>query len=142
MAYKIIFLNKGEYMNYFFSKKLNTSFDDAVQKITEKLKEKDFGVLTEIDIQATLKKKIDVDFYKYKILGACNPHFAYKALQLEDKVGIMLPCNVIVQQKKEGEPVEVSAVDPAASMMAIKNSDLEAIAGEVRDLLKSAIAEV
>ena len=129
-------------MNYFFTKKIDGNFDETTQKITEKLKEKGFGVLTEIDIQATLKKKIDVDFYKYKILGACNPHLAYKALQAEDKVGIMLPCNVIVQQKKEAGPVEVSAVDPAASMMAIKNDDLEAIAGKVRELLESAIAEM
>ena len=110
-------------MEYYFSKTINGSFNDAIQKVTEALKEEGFGILTEIDIKATLKKKLDVDFYNYTILGACNPPFAYKALLAEDKIGTMLPCNVIVQEKEAGE-VEVSAVDPAASMKAIENDEL------------------
>ncbi|MBC7511250.1 MAG: DUF302 domain-containing protein, partial [Ferruginibacter sp.] len=97
-----------------------------------------FGILTEIDIEATLKKKLNVDFYNYKILGACNPPFAYKALLVEDKIGTMLPCNVIVQEKVAGQ-VEVSAVDPAASMQAIDNKDLQDIATEIRDRLQKVI---
>ena len=129
-------------MTYCFSKKVNFDFELAVSNVTEKLKEKGFGVLTEIDIQDILKKKIDVDFYKYKILGACNPHFAYKALLEEDKVGTMLPCNVIILQKSESEKVEVSAVDPIASMGAIQNENLGEIAIEVRELLESVINEL
>lgn len=129
-------------MSYYFSKTLNTEFDAAIAQVTEKLKQKGFGVLTEIDVQATLKKKIDVDFYKYRILGACNPHFAHKALSAEDKVGVMLPCNVIVQQKEENGPVEVSAVDPIASMSAINNPSLGGIATEVQGMLKSVIEEL
>ena len=126
-------------MNYYFSKSLvNVTFDKAIQKVTESLKEEGFGILTEIDIKATLKKKLDVDFYNYKILGACNPPFAYKALLAEDKIGTMLPCNVIVQEKESGQ-VEVSAVDPAASMQAIENDELIAIANEIRARLQKAI---
>jgi len=129
-------------MSYYFSKRVDSDFEVAIQNVTEKLKEKGFGVLTEIDIQATLKKKIDVDFYKYKILGACNPHFAHKALLEEDKVGVMLPCNVIVQQKSDDTQVEVSAVDPMASMQAIENQNLGSVASEVQSLLKSVIDEL
>jgi uncharacterized protein (DUF302 family) len=129
-------------MSYYFSKSLKLGFEESINHITAKLKEKGFGVLTEIDIKATLKKKIDVDFYNYKILGACNPHFAYKALQSEDKIGVMLPCNVIVQQKEEGGLVEVSAVDPIVSMSAIQNENLGGIATEVQVLLKSVIEEL
>lgn len=129
-------------MSYCFSKSVDSDFEAAIQNVTEKLKEKGFGVLTEIDVQATLKKKIDVDFHKYRILGACNPHFAHKALLEEDKVGVMLPCNVIVQQKSDSEQVEVSAVDSIASMSAIQNENLGGIANEVRDLLKSVIDEL
>src|SRR5664279_3526190 len=126
-------------MNYYFSKSLvNVTFDEAIQKVTESLKEEGFGILTEIDIKATLKKKLDVDFYNYKILGACNPPFAYKALLAEDKIGTMLPCNVIIQEKVLGL-VEVSAVDPAASMLSIENKDLQAIATEIRTRLKKVI---
>lgn len=124
-------------MSYHFSKVLSLSFDDAVTRVTEKLKEQGFGVLTEIDVQATMKKKLDVEMPKYLILGACNPSFAYQALQLEDKIGTMLPCNVIVQQKPEG--VEVSAVDPVASMQAISNPNLASVATQVRDQLKAVI---
>ncbi|MGC8711445.1 MAG: DUF302 domain-containing protein [Leptodesmis sp.] len=124
-------------MSYHFSKVLSLSFDEAVARVTEKLKEQGFGVLTEIDVQATMKKKLDVEMPKYLILGACNPSFAYQALQLEDKIGTMLPCNVIVQQKPEG--VEVSAIDPVASMQAISNPNLASVATQVRDQLKAVI---
>jgi len=125
-------------MEYYFSKTITGSFDDAIQKVTEALKAEGFGILTEIDIKETLKKKLDVDFYNYKILGACNPPFAYKALLAEDKIGTMLPCNVIVQEKVAGQ-VEVSAVDPAASMQAIENSALNEIAQEIRARLQKVI---
>lgn len=126
-------------MNYYFSKSLvNVTFDEAIQKVTESLKEEGFGILTEIDIKATLKKKLDVDFYNYRILGACNPPNAYKALLAEDKIGTMLPCNVIVQEKEVGHVV-VSAVDPAASMQAIENKDLQTIAKEISAKLQKVI---
>ena len=125
-------------MEYYFSKTMNTSFDDAIQKVTEALKAEGFGILTESDIKATLKKKLNVDFYNYKILGACNPPYAYKALLAEDKIGTMLPCNVIVQEKVAGQ-VEVSAVDPAASMQAIENKALADIAIEIRARLQKVI---
>ena len=128
-------------MEYYFSKTIATSFDDAIQKVTDALKEEGFGILTEIDIKATLKKKLDVDFYNYKILGACNPPFAYKALLAEDKIGTMLPCNVIVQEKVPGK-VEVSAVDPAASMQAIENKALAEIAIEIRARLQKVIEKL
>jgi len=125
-------------MDYYFSKTIDESFDNAIQKVTEALKIEGFGILTEIDIKATLKKKLDVDFYNYKILGACNPPFAYKALLAEDKIGTMLPCNVIVQERVQGQ-VEVSAVDPVASMLSIENKDLHDIATEIRTRLKKVI---
>ena len=125
-------------MEYYFSKTIADSFDNAIQKVTEALKAEGFGILTEIDIKATLKKKLDVDFYNYKILGACNPPFAYKALLAENKIGTMLPCNVIVQEKETGQ-VEISAVDPVASMQAIENDELAAIAEEVRNNLRKVI---
>ena len=125
-------------MEYYFSTTITGSFDNAIQKVTEALKTEGFGILTEIDIKATLKKKLDVDFYNYKILGACNPPFAYKALLAEDKIGTMLPCNVIVQEKIPGQ-VEVSAVDPSASMQAIENKALADIATEIRARLQKVI---
>ncbi|PAU95104.1 hypothetical protein CK503_02575 [Aliifodinibius salipaludis] len=125
-------------MSYHFSKTLDTTFEDAIEKTTEALKEEGFGVLTEIDIKATLKKKLDVDFKKYQILGACNPPLAHKALTSEDHIGLMLPCNVIVQEHENGD-VEVSAVDPVASMQAIENDELGEVAQQVRDLLKKVI---
>lgn len=125
-------------MNYYFTKTLSGNFENIIERVTESLKVEGFGVLTEIDIKATLKKKLDVDFYNYKILGTCNPTFAYKALQTEDKIGTMLPCNVIVQEKESGK-IEVSAVDPAASMQAIQNSALIDIAEQVREKLKRVI---
>jgi uncharacterized protein (DUF302 family) len=128
-------------MEYYFSKTITGSFDNAVQNVTEALKAEGFGILTEIDIKTTLKKKLDVDFYSYKILGACNPPFAYKALLAEDKIGTMLPCNVIVQEKVAGR-VEVSAVDPSASMLSIENKDLQDIASEVRARLQKVINQL
>lgn len=124
-------------MSYYFSKVLPLSFDEAVTKVTEDLKQQGFGVLTEIDVQATMKKKLGVDMPRYTILGACNPSFAHQALQLEDKIGVMLPCNVIVQQKLDG--VELSAVDPVTSMQAIDNPALQTIAHQVKDQLKAVI---
>lgn len=128
-------------MEYYFSTTIKDSFDDAVQKVTEALKTEGFGILTEIDLKATLKKKLGVDFYNYKILGACNPPFAYKALLTEDKIGTMLPCNVIVQEKVQGQ-IEVSAVDPTASMLSIENDDLREIATEIRVKLRNVIAQL
>ena len=128
-------------MSYYFSKIVSEDFDKAIEKVTEKLKEEGFGILTEIDVKATLKKKLDVDFKKYKILGACNPPFAYKALQAEDKIGIMLPCNVVVEENNDGK-VEVSAVDPIASMQAVRNESLGSVAEEVRNKLKKVIDQL
>jgi uncharacterized protein (DUF302 family) len=125
-------------MEYYFSKVISEDFDKVVQKVTEALKSEGFGVLTKIDMKATLKKKLDVDFHNYTILGACNPPFAYKALQAEDKIGTMLPCNVILQEKEPGK-VEVAAVDPVASMTAIENKDLAVIALEIRGRLQRVI---
>ena len=125
-------------MSYYFNKIVEHNFEDAIEKVTEELQKEGFGILTEIDVKATLKKKLDVDFRKYKILGACNPGFAHKALLSENKIGTMLPCNVVVQENDEGK-VEVSAVDPMASMQAVENSDLKNIATEIRAKLKNVI---
>ena len=129
-------------MNYYFSKKLeNVSFDEAIERVTEELKKEGFGILTEIDVQATLKEKLDVNFKKYRILGACNPPFAYKALQAENKIGTMLPCNVIVQELEDGK-IEVAAVDPVASMQAVENDKLSDIANEIRSKLEKVIKNI
>lgn len=128
-------------MSYHFSKIVDYNFEKAIERVTEELKKEGFGVLTEIDVQDTLKKKINVDFHRYKILGACNPHFAYKALSSENKIGTMLPCNVVVQQHNDGK-VEVTAVDPVASMASIKNENLGAVATEVREKLRRVIENV
>ncbi|HLB79630.1 MAG TPA: DUF302 domain-containing protein [Dongiaceae bacterium] len=125
-------------MTYHFSKTLRVPFDAAVERVTAALQREGFGILTEIDVKATLKKKLDIDFRNYRILGACNPPLAHRALQLEDKVGTMLPCNVIVQDKGEGM-VEVSAVDPVASMQAIDNPRLRELAETVRGKLKGVV---
>jgi uncharacterized protein (DUF302 family) len=124
-------------MSYYFSKVLNVAFDDAIDQVTANLQKEGFGVLTEIDVQATLKKKLNADMLRYTILGACHPTVAHQALQVEDKIGTMLPCNVIVQEKTDG--VEVSAVDPIASMQAIANPALKAIAELVQAKLKLGI---
>lgn len=125
-------------MNYYFARKLNMPFDRAVDRVTEELKKEGFGILTEIDVQETLKKKLDVNFRKYRILGACNPPFAYQALQAEDKIGVMLPCNVIIQETEGGE-VEVAAVNPVASMLAVDNPDLNQVSVLIQQKLKSVI---
>jgi len=125
-------------MDYHFSRTLDIGFDKAVERVIDALKKEGFGVLTDIDVKATLKKKLDVDFRKYRILGACNPPFAYKALTLEDKIGTMLPCNVVVQEISPGK-VEVSAVDPVSSMKAIENPALAEVANEVRRLLMKVV---
>ena len=118
-------------MKYYLSKTVNVGFDDAIKNITELLKEQGFGVLTEIDVKDTLKKKIDVDFKRYTILGACNPHLAHKALGAEDKVGVLLPCNVIVIEQESG--VEVCAIDPFSMMGQLGNDQLIEIGKEVND---------
>lgn len=125
-------------VSYYFGKTLNLSFEEAIGRVTEELSKEGFGVLTEIDVRATLKKKLDVDFREYRILGACNPPFAYQALLAEDKIGTMLPCNVIVQERVAGG-VEVAAIDPIASMQAIDNPDLASIANQVQAKLKRVI---
>lgn len=128
-------------MTYYFNKTVRLGFDEAVSRITQALKEEGFGILTEIDVKSTLKKKLDVDFRKYRILGACNPPFAYKALQAEDKIGTMLPCNVIVQETADGE-VEIAAIDPIASMKAIDNPGLREIAATIAQKLKNIVENV
>jgi uncharacterized protein (DUF302 family) len=125
-------------MSYYFSKTLQMPFDEAITHVTEELKKDGFGVLTEIDVRSTLKKKLDVDFRNYRILGTCNPPFAHRALLAEDKIGTMLPCNVIVQEIGEGS-VEVAAIDPIASMQAIDNPGLGEIAQQVQAMLKQVV---
>ena len=125
-------------MSYYINRIVETSFDDTITTVTKALGEQGFGILTDIDVKATLKKKLEVDFRSYRILGACNPEFAYKALQVEDKIGVMLPCSVIIQEKWEGK-VDVAAMDPAAAMKAISNPALSEMARTVRDRLANAI---
>ena len=124
-------------MTYYLAKTVSGGFDDVIARVTEALKAEGFGVLTDIDVAATMKKKLDVDFRPYRILGACNPQMALKALTAESKIGVMLPCNVIVQQTDDG--VEVAAVDPVASMQAVDNPGLAEIAGPVKDALKRVV---
>jgi len=119
-------------MSYYISKTINADFDQAINDVSEKLKEVGFGVLTRIDINEKLKEKLNVDFRKYTILGACNPSFAYEALQLESKLGVLLPCNVIVQEVGEGK-VEVSAVNPLVAMESTNNKELLGMASEVHN---------
>ena len=128
-------------MSYYFSKMIEAKFDDAVSRTRKALKQEGFGVITEIDVQKTLKSKIGVDFRPYLILGACNPTMAYDALQVEDKVGVMLPCNVVVQERSAGS-VEIAAIDPVASMQAIDNSALIEKAALVAGKLQSAIDRI
>jgi len=125
-------------MSYYFSKTVEMSFDEAVGRVTEELKKEGFGILTDIDVKETLKKKLNVDFRKYRIFGACNPPFAYKALQAEDKIGLMLPCNVVVEETADRK-IEVAAIDPVASMQAIENPRLRDVAEQVRNKLKRVI---
>ena len=128
-------------MNYYFNKTVHGTFEDVIKKVTKRLKEEGFGILTEIDITATLKKKLDVDFKKYVILGACNPPYAHKALLAEDKIGTMLPCNVIVQEIDEGV-IEVAAVNPMASMQAVENEKLNDVANEITGMLENVIKKM
>ena len=125
-------------MSYHNSKTVNLSYEDAISKVTEELKKEGFGVLTEIDVKETLKKKLDVDFRKYKILGACNPPLAYKALSSEENIGVMLPCNVIVQETSDGS-VRVSAINPMVAMQTVGNENLSGVAEEVSMKLKKVI---
>ena len=128
-------------MSYYLVKNLVSSFEKAVSDVTEELQKEGFGILTEIDVTATLKKKLNVDFPKYTILGACNPTFAYKALLAEPKIGTMLPCNVIVQDLEDGT-IDVAAVDPLASMQSIRNPQLQGVAKEIQLKLKKVIAQL
>ena len=128
-------------MSYYFSTLTDLNYEDAIVKTTEALKKAGFGVLTEIDVKATLKNKIDVDFPRYIILGACNPLFAHKALLAEEHIGAMLPCNVVVRENKAGQ-TEVFAVDPISSMSAVENADLAPIAQEVQQKLKAVIDNI
>jgi len=128
-------------MSYYFNKTVSGSFDEVIEKVIELLGKEGFGVLTEIDIQKTFKKKLAIDFKRYKILGACNPSFAYKALTLEDKIGTMLPCNIIVQEL-EDNLIEVAAVNPLESMLAVINKDLIQIAQDVSKKLENVIHNI
>ena len=125
-------------MSYYFSTTLDMPFDEAITHVVEELKKEGFGVLTEIDVKATLKKKLGADFRNYRILGTCNPPFAYEALKAEDKIGTMLPCNIIVQETPSGL-VEVAAIDPIASMQAVDNPALGDVATEVQAKLKGVV---
>ena len=128
-------------MAYYSTKTVTRSFDETLAKLTDELKKEGFGILTEIDVKETLKKKLNVDFRRYKILGACNPPLAYQALQAEDKIGILLPCNVIIQEKGDGQ-VEVSAIDPMETMKVVGNPKLTALAEQVQAKLKRVVANI
>jgi uncharacterized protein (DUF302 family) len=128
-------------MSYYFSKIANASFEEVLTKVADELKKEGFGILTEIDVRDTLKKKLDVNFQKYKILGACNPPFAYEALQTENKIGILLPCNVIVQELPDGN-VEVAAIDPVQSMQVVGNPALKVVAEQVQAKLRNVISNI
>jgi uncharacterized protein (DUF302 family) len=128
-------------MEYYFNKTVSGNFEDVTENVKELLKDEGFGVLTEIDVDQVFQKKLDVDFPRYKILGACNPQFAYKALQNENKIGTMLPCNVIVRET-EDHKVEVAAIDPVASMMAVQNPALADIAEEIRNRLSWVVQNI
>ena len=125
-------------MQYYNAKKVEYNFDEAVLKVTDELKKEGFGVLTEIDVKSTLKKKLNIDFRNYKILGACNPPFAHKALEMEDNIGVLLPCNVVVQETKNGD-VSVSVVNPLESMQSVQNPKLGEIAGEISNKLNNVL---
>ena len=128
-------------MNYYFNKTIKGTFEEVIDKVTQGLKDEGFGILTEIDVKETLKKKLDVNFQKYRILGACNPPYAHKALQAEDKIGTMLPCNVIIQEIEEGV-IEVAAVNPMASMQAVENEKLNDVANEITSMLENVIEKL
>ena len=126
---------------YYFAKELQGDFDSVTEKVVAELKKEGFGILTDIDVRETLKKKLDVDFPRYRILGACNPPFAYKALQTEERIGTMLPCNVVVRELESGA-IEVVAVDPVASMQAVENPDLVEIAKAIRAKLQAVLEKL
>lgn len=128
-------------MKYYFSTTVDLPFDEAVERVTEALKEEGFGILTEIDVKETLKKKLDVDFPRYRILGACNPPFAHKALLQENRIGLMLPCNVIVRELPSGQ-IEIASVDPVASMQAVENPELAEVAHQIREKLRKVITHL
>jgi uncharacterized protein (DUF302 family) len=128
-------------MAYYFNRSIAAPFGEVVQRATEALKKEGFGIITEIDVTETLRKKIGVEFRNYRILGACNPRYAHEALGVEDKIGTMLPCNVIVQETVPGT-VEVAAIDPVASMAAVDNPKLKALAGQVGDQLRKVVAAI
>jgi uncharacterized protein (DUF302 family) len=128
-------------MKYYFNKTLHEDFEKVIDKVTDELKKEGFGILTDIDIKETLKEKLDVDFKKYRILGACNPSYAHKALEAEDKIGTMLPCNVIVQEVSKGV-IEVAAVNPMASMKAVDNEMLAEIASDITTKLENVIEKL
>jgi uncharacterized protein (DUF302 family) len=128
-------------MSYFFGRTLEVSFAEALESVTAGLKEEGFGILTEVDVGKTLKEKLDIDFNNYMILGACNPSLAYKALLAENKIGTMLPCNVIVQELEDGQ-VEVAAIDPVASMISIDNPELKVISKQVQEKLRRVIEKL
>jgi uncharacterized protein (DUF302 family) len=132
---------KLKIMEYYFNKTISASFDEAIKRVTEALKTEGFGIISEIRMHEKLKEKLGVDFKRYTILGACNPEYAYKALQAEDKIGTMLPCNVVVQELSANH-IEVAAVNPIASMMSIQNPELEGIAKEVTDKLQAVIGQL
>ncbi|MCL5022651.1 MAG: DUF302 domain-containing protein [Nitrospirae bacterium] len=125
-------------MKYYFSKVLDMPFEEAVARATDELKKEGFGIMTEIDVKKALKEKLNVEFRNYRILGACNPSFAHQALREEDKIGTMLPCNVVVQELSEGRQ-EVAAIDPVASMQAIENPGLREIAAQVQEKLRKVV---
>lgn len=128
-------------MNYTINKKVDKNFEQAVKDISDELKKEGFGVITEIDLKEKFKEKLNIDFRQYKILGACNPALAYKAIQQEANIGVMLPCNVLVQEKENGE-VEIAAINPLSSIGAIENSQLQSLAKEVSDKLKAVVERV
>jgi len=125
-------------MGYYFGATIDSTFEDAIDKVTAELKKEGFGIITDIDVKETLQEKLSVEFRNYRILGACNPQYAYKALQAESKIGAMLPCNVVVQERETGG-IEVSAIDPVASMLAVRNDDLQAIARKIQEKLQKVI---
>jgi uncharacterized protein (DUF302 family) len=128
-------------MTYFYAKEIDLNFNNAIIRVTEELKNEGFGVLTVIDVKDTLKKKLDANFRDYRILGACNPSFAHQALLAEPHIGLMLPCNVVVQEDENGKTL-VSAIDPIASMQAVENKSLDKIAEQVRAKLQKVIENV
>ncbi|HEX2394095.1 MAG TPA: DUF302 domain-containing protein [Bacteroidales bacterium] len=128
-------------MSYYYSRIIRAGFDEAVLKTSEALKEEGFSIITEINLNEKFKEKLNVNFRKYKILGACNPSVAYQAVQIEEKIGVMLPCNVVVIDKENGM-LEIAAIDPVASMMAVKNSTMRPFASELKEKLQKAIDKI